>query len=76
MPTGDARPLDIGCVRLRRIGHRLPAEGESTVVAHAIAVDAEHRLSHAVPRPTSALIHPDPEHAHDGGPAPAVAPGH
>ena len=63
--------LDVGSVRLRWIGHRLHAETEITVgadlslaAAHAIAVDAEHRLSHAVPRLTSALIHPDPEHAH------------
>jgi cation diffusion facilitator family transporter len=63
--------LGVGCVRLRWIGHRLHAETEiivgadlSLAAAHAIAVDAEHRLSHAVPRLTSALIHPDPEHAH------------
>ncbi|AGZ42821.1 cation diffusion facilitator family transporter [Actinoplanes friuliensis] len=63
--------LGVGTVRLRWIGHRLHAETEITVgadlslaAAHAIAVDAEHRLSHAVPRLTTALIHPDPEHAH------------
>lgn len=63
--------LGVRSVRLRWIGHRLHAETEITVgaelslaAAHAIAVDAEHRLSHAVPRLTSALIHPDPEHAH------------
>jgi cation diffusion facilitator family transporter len=63
--------LGVGCLRLRWIGHRLHAETEiivgaelSLVAAHAIAVDAEHRLIHTVPRLTSALIHPDPEHAH------------
>ena len=63
--------LDVGSVRMRWIGHRLHAETEITVgadlslaAAHAIAVNAEHRLSHAVPRLTTALIHPDPEHAH------------
>jgi cation diffusion facilitator family transporter len=73
--------LDVGSVRLRWIGHRLHAETEITVgaelslaAAHAIAVDAEHRLGHAVPRLTSALIHPDPEHAHSR--VPARAPGH
>ncbi|MFI7542846.1 cation diffusion facilitator family transporter [Actinoplanes sp. NPDC049599] len=71
--------LDVGSVRLRWIGHRLHAETEITVgaelslaAAHAIAVDAEHRLGHAVPRLTSALIHPDPEHAHSHGPEPAA----
>ena len=72
--------LGVGCVRLRWIGHRLHAEAEITVgaelslrAAHAIAVDAEHRLTHAVPRLTSALIHPDPEHAHDRVAEPAAA---
>jgi divalent metal cation (Fe/Co/Zn/Cd) transporter len=71
--------LDVGSVRLRWIGHRLHAETEITVgaglsltAAHAIAVDAEHRLGHAVPRLTSALIHPDPEHAHTPDPARGV----
>ncbi len=57
----------IGAVRLRWIGHKLRAEcdivvnDELTVVeAHAIAVDAEHRLIHAVPRLTAALVHADP----------------
>ncbi|GAA3340494.1 cation diffusion facilitator family transporter [Amorphoplanes nipponensis] len=72
--------LGVGCLRLRWIGHRLHAEAEITVgaelslvAAHAIAVDAEHRLSHAVPRLTSALIHPDPEHAHGRRAEPAAA---
>ncbi|MER6346409.1 cation diffusion facilitator family transporter [Streptomyces sp. NPDC001595] len=57
----------VGELRLRWIGHRLRAEvavvvdGEVTVRrAHAIAVDAEHALLHAVPRLTAALVHADP----------------
>ncbi|GIF96297.1 cation diffusion facilitator family transporter [Catellatospora citrea] len=58
---------DVGEVRLRWIGHRLRAEcavavdAELTVArAHAIAVDAEHRLLHAVPKLTAAMVHADP----------------
>lgn len=72
--------LGLGSVRLRWIGHRLHAEAEITVgaalslaAAHAIAVDAEHRMGHAVPMLTSALIHPDPEGAHGRVPARAGA---
>jgi cation diffusion facilitator family transporter len=58
---------DVGAVHLRWIGHRLRAEcdvavpAELTVAAaHAIAVEAEHRLIHAVPRLMSAIVHTDP----------------
>ncbi|WP_282700097.1 cation diffusion facilitator family transporter [Streptomyces sp. CC219B] len=61
---------EVGELRLRWIGHRLRAEvavvvdGEATVrAAHAIAVDAEHALLHAVPRLTAALVHADPSPA-------------
>lgn len=57
----------VGELRLRWIGHRLRGEvavvvdGDATVrQAHAIAVDAEHALLHAVPRLTAALVHADP----------------
>ncbi|MCH0558996.1 cation transporter [Streptomyces sp. MUM 16J] len=57
----------VGELRLRWIGHRLRAEltvvvdGEATLrQAHAIAVEAEHALLHAVPRLTAALVHADP----------------
>ncbi|MGW0767489.1 cation diffusion facilitator family transporter [Streptomyces sp. NPDC002676] len=57
----------VGELRLRWIGHRLRAElavvvdGEATVrQAHAIAVEAEHALLHAVPRLMAALVHADP----------------
>jgi cation diffusion facilitator family transporter len=60
----------VGEVRLRWIGHQLRAEctitvpGTATVVAaHAIAHDAEHRLIHAVPRLTAAVIHTEPDNA-------------
>jgi cation diffusion facilitator family transporter len=59
---------DVGAVHLRWIGHQLRAECEivvdaqlTIVDAHRIAVDAEHRLIHAVPRLTAALVHADPE---------------
>lgn len=60
--------LDVGAVHLRWIGHRLRAECEivvdadlSLVDAHAVAVDAEHRLLHDVPKLGSALVHADPQ---------------
>ncbi len=58
---------DVGAVHLRWIGHALRAECEivvaadlSVTAAHAIAVDAEHRLIHALPRLDSAFVHADP----------------
>ena len=64
--------VGVGSVRLRWIGHRLRAECDIVVgadlrvaQAHAITVDAEHRLIHAVPRLTAAVVHTDP-HAHAG----------
>ena len=58
----------LGQVRLRWIGHRLRAECEivvdpalTVVEAHRIAVEAEHRLIHDVPRLTAASVHADPE---------------
>ena len=63
---------DVGAVHLRWIGHRLRAECDiavradlTVVAAHAIAVEAEHLLMHAVPRLTSAIVHTDP-HTRDG----------
>ncbi len=62
---------DVGSVQLRWIGHRLRTECEIAVdagltvaQAHAIAVDAEHRLIHAVPRLTRAVVHADPYAPH------------
>jgi cation diffusion facilitator family transporter len=59
---------DVGAVKLRWIGHKLRAECDivvdanlNVVEAHAIAVAAEHRLIHEVPRLTAAVVHADPE---------------
>ena len=63
--------IEVGAVHLRWIGHQLRAECEivldtdlSIGQAHHIAVDAEHRLIHAVPRLTAALVHADPNGDH------------
>ena len=65
--AGTPGVLAVGALRMRWIGHRLHAETDvvvsptlSVVDAHAIAVEAEHRLLHAVPRLTTATIHTDP----------------
>lgn len=54
-------------LRMRWIGHRLHADAELDIdpdislgEAHALAHSAEHRLIHAVPRLSSALIHAYP----------------
>jgi cation diffusion facilitator family transporter len=67
--TPGVRGVDT--IRLRWVGHSLIAESEldvdpalTLVQAHKIAHDAEHRLIHALPRLTEALIH-----AHPGGDA-------
>jgi cation diffusion facilitator family transporter len=59
--------LGVGKTRLRWIGHQLRAECEISVDAalsvadgHRVAVEAEHRLLHDVPRLTAALVHADP----------------
>jgi cation diffusion facilitator family transporter len=56
----------VGRVRLRWIGHSLRAEADivvdpalTVVEAHALAVEAEHSLIHAVPRLTAATVHTD-----------------
>lgn len=57
---------DVGAVRMRWIGHTLRAEADivvdpqlTVVQAHALAVQAEHALIHAVPRLTAATVHTD-----------------
>jgi cation diffusion facilitator family transporter len=66
-----ARPgvRSVRSVRMRWIGHRLHADAEldidpatSLEDAHHIAHDAEHDLTHAVPRLDSALVHAYPAH--------------
>ncbi|WP_234382621.1 MULTISPECIES: cation diffusion facilitator family transporter [unclassified Streptomyces] len=66
-----------GQVRMRWIGHALRAEADivvdphlTVVQAHALAVEAEHALIHAVPRLTAATVHID--HTADRGDPHAV----
>ncbi|GAA2263500.1 cation diffusion facilitator family transporter [Glycomyces scopariae] len=67
--TPGVRRVD--ALRLRWVGHRLHGEVDLAVdaaltvtAAHAIAVDAEHRLIHAVPHLARATVHIDPaDHA-------------
>jgi cation diffusion facilitator family transporter len=63
---------DVSVLRLRWIGHRLHAEAGIVVdsqltllAAHEIAADAEHQLTHRVPRLTGAVVHVDPD-SHPG----------
>ncbi len=56
----------LGPVRMRWIGHALRAEADivvdpdlTVVQAHALAVEAEHALIHAVPRLAAATVHTD-----------------
>jgi cation diffusion facilitator family transporter len=70
----------VGTVRVRWIGHRMRAECEiivdpalTVVEAHAVAVEAEHSLLHAVPRLGSAIVHADPEPTADSDHHEAVA---
>ncbi|GAA1267297.1 cation efflux system protein [Planotetraspora silvatica] len=66
--AGTDGVLGIGSVRLRWIGHALRAEVDivvghdlSLVEAHAVAVETEHRLMHALPRLRAATVHADPD---------------
>ncbi|MDH2430610.1 cation diffusion facilitator family transporter [Sphaerisporangium sp. TRM90804] len=66
--AGTPGVLGVGAVRLRWIGHTLRAEVDirvshllSVVQAHAIAVEAEHRLIHQIPRLNAATVHADPD---------------
>lgn len=66
--------LAVRSVRMRWIGHQLHAEAELVIDpattlhgAHQLAHEAEHTLTHAVPKLTSALVHaygedPHPHH--------------
>jgi cation diffusion facilitator family transporter len=58
---------EVRSVRMRWIGHRLHADAEldidpatSLADAHRIAHEAEHSLTHAVPKLSSALVHAYP----------------
>lgn len=59
--------LGVRSIRMRWIGHRLHADAELDVApdtsladAHRVAHDAEHALTHAVPKLATALIHAYP----------------
>jgi cation diffusion facilitator family transporter len=61
--------LEVRAIRMRWIGHRLHAEADldidgriSIAEAHRLAHDAEHRLTHALPKLTTAAIHAYPAH--------------
>jgi divalent metal cation (Fe/Co/Zn/Cd) transporter len=61
-------------VRMRWLGHRLLADVELDVdpdrslsEAHRIAHDAEHALTHAVPKLAEATVHAYPAHAVKSG---------
>ncbi|UQU62395.1 cation diffusion facilitator family transporter [Couchioplanes caeruleus] len=63
---------DVSELRLRWIGHHLHAEaaivvdaGLTLLAAHEIAADAEHQLTHGVPRLSAATVHVDPD-SHPG----------
>jgi cation diffusion facilitator family transporter len=58
---------EVRSVKMRWIGHRLHADAELDIdpatslnEAHRIAHDAEHTLTHAVPKLSSALVHAYP----------------
>lgn len=59
--------VDVGQLRLRWIGHQLHADGDlvlqpelTLAQAHQVTVTAEQHVTKAIPRMTSAVIHPDP----------------
>src|SRR4051794_32546320 len=59
--------VEVGRLRLRWIGHQLHADGDlvlrpdlTLAQAHEVTVAAEQHLTKALPRLTSAVIHPDP----------------
>ncbi|REE96795.1 cation diffusion facilitator family transporter [Thermomonospora umbrina] len=58
----------VASLRLRWVGHTLRAEADivldpelTLVQAHAVAVQAEHRLIHDLPRLRAATVHTDPD---------------
>ncbi|MEO3805995.1 cation diffusion facilitator family transporter [Nonomuraea sp. B1E8] len=66
--AGVAGVERVGSVRLRWVGHVLRAEVDivvrddvSLLQAHAVAVEAEHRLIHDLPRLRAATVHADPD---------------
>jgi cation diffusion facilitator family transporter len=69
--SGTPGVTAVRAVRMRWIGHALHAEAEldidggvSVTDAHALAHEAEHRLTHDVPKLRSAVIHAYPNARH------------
>lgn len=65
--TAEPGVKEVRSVKMRWIGHRLHADAEldidpavSLSEAHRIAHDAEHTLTHAVPKLSTALVHAYP----------------
>jgi cation diffusion facilitator family transporter len=65
--------LEVRTIRMRWIGHRLHAEADlhidgrvSVTEAHRLAHEAEHRLTHDLPKLTTAAIHAYPAGEHPG----------
>ncbi|MET7773008.1 cation diffusion facilitator family transporter [Nocardia sp. NPDC005366] len=66
---GESGVLGVRSLRMRWIGHRLHADVELDIDsaitladAHALAHDAEHTLTHVVPRLDTAVVHAYPAH--------------
>src|ERR1700676_2490159 len=81
--AAEPRVTDVRSVRMRWIGHRLHADAErdidpatSLTEAHRIAHDAEHTLTHAVPKLSSALIHAYPANSAHPSDGPKTPPRH
>ncbi|BBY31390.1 cation diffusion facilitator family transporter [Mycolicibacterium sediminis] len=69
--AAEAGVTEVRSVRMRWIGHRLHADAEldidpatSLTDAHRIAHEAEHTLTHVVPKLSSALVHAYPAETH------------
>lgn len=69
--AGQPGVVEVRRVRMRWIGHELHADADLVIApntpledAHRIAHSAEHRLTHAVPRLTEAVVHAYPPMEH------------
>jgi cation diffusion facilitator family transporter len=65
--TATSGVVEVEAVRLRWVGHRIRAEAGisvdptlSVVEAHAVTVDAHHRLLHEIPKLIEATVHVGP----------------
>lgn len=62
--------MTVRSVRMRWIGHEIHADADLDIDAHtnladahSLAHDAEHELTHAVPKLTGAVVHAYPRNA-------------